>query len=82
MMKQRGPYDLQTYTPFLSRHCTKVSLCNWQICCCSARFSSAWLSLVATTGTGLEDGGLLSVFNKDVLGLNAKAGLDGVEGLF
>jgi len=39
------------------------------------------LSFIATTGTGLEDEGLLSAFNKDVLGLNAKAGLDGVEGL-
>jgi hypothetical protein len=40
------------------------------------------LSLIATTGTGLKDEeGLLSAFNKDVLGLNAKAGLDGVEGL-
>ena len=81
MMKQRGPYDLQTYTPFFSRHCTKVSLCNWQMCCCSARFSTNWLSLVATIGRGLEDDGLLSAFNKAVLGLNPKAVLDGVEGL-
>ena len=41
MMKQRGPYDLHTYTPDLSKHRSKMSLCNWQICCCCSAKSES-----------------------------------------